>query len=291
MSTYFNREIMQEWVDTLRLKLREMKILSPKENLYSKLPEIRPPLLPTRDPMSPLPATPPIPAALVPGVERVIPISSLAISRSVVSTTLTTNTSISQVIENSDSTVVPQNNSENNASASLDLTSASASSLTQGSAPVVPSTSMSNTLTQNLINMLSNPVSAYSSQLNGLTSESETSSVILDTDPDDLSLDNSVLQISNELLQSNIHSDITNSDGKKRDSLPSLAQTFATNVLSDPNTCSTTSGLSSYVSQSHSTLMRESVSESTVDNDPAESSSESIASRCFHTPDPIVIPR
>lgn len=59
---------MQEWVDTLRLKLREMKILSPKENLYSKLPELRPPLLPTRDPNSPLPATPPVPAAIVPGV-------------------------------------------------------------------------------------------------------------------------------------------------------------------------------------------------------------------------------
>jgi hypothetical protein len=53
---------MLEWVETLRSKLREMKILSPKENLYSKLPEIRPPLLPTRDPTSPLPATPPIPA-------------------------------------------------------------------------------------------------------------------------------------------------------------------------------------------------------------------------------------
>lgn len=64
---------MQEWVDTLRLKLREMKILSPKENLYSKLPEVRPPLYPTRDPTrDPLPATPPVPAAIVPGVERIV---------------------------------------------------------------------------------------------------------------------------------------------------------------------------------------------------------------------------
>lgn len=58
---------MQEWVDTLRLKLREMKILSPKENLYSKLPEVRPPLLPTRKFTDPLPETPPGPAAIVPG--------------------------------------------------------------------------------------------------------------------------------------------------------------------------------------------------------------------------------
>lgn len=81
---------MQEWVDTLRLKLREMKILSPKENLYSKLPEIRPPLLPTRDPNSPLPATPPVPAAIVPGVERIVnttQTSRLAVTYSSVVTT------------------------------------------------------------------------------------------------------------------------------------------------------------------------------------------------------------
>lgn len=68
-------ECMQEWVDSLRSKLREMKLLSPKENLYSKLPEVRPPLAPTRDPTSPLPATPPVPAAIVPGIERVQPTS------------------------------------------------------------------------------------------------------------------------------------------------------------------------------------------------------------------------
>jgi len=55
---------MLEWVDSLQGKLREMNILSPKDNLYSKLPETR--ICPinnigaisTRDPNSPLPPTP-----------------------------------------------------------------------------------------------------------------------------------------------------------------------------------------------------------------------------------------
>uniref|UniRef100_A0A1B0GJU2 Uncharacterized protein n=2 Tax=Lutzomyia longipalpis TaxID=7200 RepID=A0A1B0GJU2_LUTLO len=106
-------EIMQEWVDTLRSKLREMKILSPRENIYSKLPEIRPPLLPTRDPTSPLPAPPPVPAALVPGIERIVPPTTVAVTTAA-NTTSGQNT---------------------------------------------PTTSaMSNTLTQNLIAMLSSPI-------------------------------------------------------------------------------------------------------------------------------------
>lgn len=60
---------MIEWVDRLGTKLREMKILSPKENVYSRMPEFRQPLLPTRDPNSPLPPPPEGPTTLVPGVE------------------------------------------------------------------------------------------------------------------------------------------------------------------------------------------------------------------------------
>lgn len=60
---------MMEWVEVIRSKLREMHILSPKENLYSKLPENRLPLAPTRDPNSPLPPPPLGPSAAVPGVE------------------------------------------------------------------------------------------------------------------------------------------------------------------------------------------------------------------------------
>jgi len=61
---------MMEWVNTLRTKLVEMKILSPQENVYSQAPQApRGPLLPTRDPNSPLPPTPAGPLAIVPGTE------------------------------------------------------------------------------------------------------------------------------------------------------------------------------------------------------------------------------
>ncbi|KAI5741023.1 hypothetical protein M8J76_009663 [Diaphorina citri] len=63
---------MMEWVESITGKLREMRILSPKENHYSKMPEQRPPLLPTRDPNSPLPLPPLGPSSLLPGVEPVL---------------------------------------------------------------------------------------------------------------------------------------------------------------------------------------------------------------------------
>lgn len=269
-------DIMQEWVDTLRQKLREMKILSPKENLYSKMPELRPPLLPTRDPMSPLPAPPPIPAAMVPGVERVIPNNSsartaTASNSNLIASTSTSSASISPPQSASEGNNEPPNNG-NNSSASSSAESSNATTL--------PTTSMSNTLTQNLINMLSNPVSAYSNQLNGITSESETSSLALD---DDDSID--ISQLAKELSETDVSGHRRKSDARdddQSDSQPSLAQTFTNNVLSDPHTCAaSTSGLSSYVDHIR---QQERSSER---NDAAESSTDSIP-----TPEPpIVIPR
>lgn len=58
-----------EWVTTLRSKLVEMKILTPPENFYSQMPQVPRPLLPTRDPNSPLPPTPAGPLSIVPGTE------------------------------------------------------------------------------------------------------------------------------------------------------------------------------------------------------------------------------
>ncbi|KAH8288403.1 hypothetical protein KR054_002233 [Drosophila jambulina] len=119
-------EIMQEWVETLRSKLREMKILSPRENLYTKLPEVRAPLLPTRDPTSPLPPPPPVPAALVPGVERVVAASHHQPQQTLPEPPPSP-------------AIVP---------------------------PTAPApTAMSNTLTQHLLNMLSDPISTYSEQI------------------------------------------------------------------------------------------------------------------------------
>lgn len=65
---------MMDWVQGLDMKLREMHILSPKENVYTKPPESRPPLLPTRDPNSPLPPPPlrDLSTNVLPGVEPVV---------------------------------------------------------------------------------------------------------------------------------------------------------------------------------------------------------------------------
>ncbi|XP_034113531.2 pneumococcal serine-rich repeat protein [Drosophila albomicans] len=143
-------EIMQEWVETLRSKLREMKILSPRENLYTKLPEVRAPLLPTRDPTSPLPAPPPVPAAIVPGVERI------------------------PAHQHQQQQQQHDNNTSRTAAASTITTSSAPSSVaaqvieavaTTTTTVTPPTTAMSNTLTQHLLNMLSDPISTYSEQI------------------------------------------------------------------------------------------------------------------------------
>ncbi|KAG0721431.1 hypothetical protein GWK47_046480 [Chionoecetes opilio] len=53
-----SREQMMEWIDALRSRLRELGVLTPKDNLYSREPEggLRSPML--RNPASPLPPTP-----------------------------------------------------------------------------------------------------------------------------------------------------------------------------------------------------------------------------------------
>ncbi|XP_066255249.1 uncharacterized protein [Euwallacea similis] len=62
---------MVDWVESLKSKLSELRILSPRENVYTKLPEKTAiPLLPTRDPNSPLPPPPPVPPEILPGVEH-----------------------------------------------------------------------------------------------------------------------------------------------------------------------------------------------------------------------------
>ncbi|XP_039283251.1 uncharacterized protein LOC111051549 isoform X2 [Nilaparvata lugens] len=86
-------EVMMEWVDSIGCKLREMHVLSPKENVYSRQPETRAPLtplLPTRDPNSPLPLPPSVPPMLVPGVE--------ALSLTTTTTTTTTTTSLTSTL-------------------------------------------------------------------------------------------------------------------------------------------------------------------------------------------------
>lgn len=150
---------MQEWVETLRSKLREMKILSPRENLYTKLPEVRAPLLPTRDPTSPLPAPPPVPAAIVPGIER-IPANQHE------HTTSRTTASAAPAPP------PPPVSAPATAPAAAPTPAPAAAPQVIEAAPTtapLPATAMSNTLTQHLLNMLSDPISTYSEQISETT--------------------------------------------------------------------------------------------------------------------------
>ncbi|KAH8358819.1 hypothetical protein KR093_002701 [Drosophila rubida] len=153
-------EIMQEWVETLRSKLREMKILSPRENLYTKLPEVRAPLLPTRDPTSPLPAPPPVPAAIVPGVERIPAHQHQQQQQQQVQTQ-------QQGVQHDNNTSRTPAPSPASAAQAIETASATPTTTqsTTTTAVAPPTTAMSNTLTQHLLNMLSDPISTYSEQI------------------------------------------------------------------------------------------------------------------------------
>lgn len=240
---------MQEWVDTLRLKLREMKILSPKENLYSKLPEVRPPLLPTRDPTrDPLPATPPVPAAIVPGVERIvnttqtsrIPTLSLVASTSTtipplsgnalhgtagsqqsIESTNSSNADATERISNRRNTSPVRNQSQHDNEQDGSSEDSFAVETTNTTSPPISSTS--NTLSQNLIKMLY-PLPNFSQQTN--------ESVILPTND---------LESHDSFVSDASNSDIvieTTVNEHTDEHVHSLARTFAANVLFDTNASS-----------------------------------------------------
>lgn len=245
---------MQEWVDTLRLKLREMKILSPKENLYSKLPEVRQPLAPTRDPTrDPLPATPPVPAAIVPGVivnttqtsrTTALPLATIASSTSINSNTLHVTSSqtadpiastveASERIQNRRITPPLRNSIENeNDAGSEDSFSVETTNTTSASL-----SSTSNTLSQNLIKMLY-PLPSFSHQTND--------TIVI---PNDLESDESFVS---ENSTPEIVSEPKN-DETTDENLHSLARTFAANVLFDPNTSSSSKRSQNSVSNSIAT--------------------------------------
>ncbi|XP_031631248.1 probable serine/threonine-protein kinase DDB_G0282963 [Contarinia nasturtii] len=289
-------EIMQEWVDTLRLKLREMKILSPKENLYSKLPEVRPPLLPTRDPTrDPLPATPPVPAAIVPGVERIV--NTTQTSRTplaaTTSTTLPLNSnalhvatanqqsSESTTLNSSDGTERIQN--RRNTSPSLrnqtqhdnenDGSSEDSFAVETIITTSTPISSTSNTLSQNLIKMLY-PLPNFSQQTN--------EPVILQND----------LESNDSFVSDASTSDIISepkSDENKNEHVHSLARTFAANVLFDANTSSSSKRTQNNVA--NTTTLSSSALPNNRDVAEDSISVDSSVYGIYPTPEPIVIPR
>lgn len=153
---------MKEWVETLRSKLREMKIISPKENVYSKLPETRQPLLPTRDPMSPLPPPPAeIPPAIVPGVEVTIPIPLIQ-SEPVPST------SASSDLQQTSNNIVPAQTSQPASPAALstvlDSDCSDSNESSSSSFTLSHNLPLSNTTSRSIMNLLTNPVQALTAQ-------------------------------------------------------------------------------------------------------------------------------
>lgn len=240
-------DVMLEWVDTLRQKLREMKIMSPKENLYSRLPELRAPLLPTRDPQSPLPAPPPVPAALVPGIERILPATATA----------TTAATTSDAAAGGEVAAVSVTGTT--------TTTTSAATCPASITSSMPASAMSNTLTQNLINMLSNPVvSAYNAQPSTSHHHHHENSVSLEdsffAEDDDDDDDDEGGRGVNDETANNGHADDTVGNVARGASDPSasssssssgagpsgtsqlqpqtsMARIFVDNVLADPNTC------------------------------------------------------
>lgn len=262
------REIMQEWVDTLRLKLREMKILSPKENLYSKLPELRPPLLPTRDPNSPLPATPPVPLN-VPGViVNTTQTSRIGVTYSSVVTTANTNSnnsgSVSSQTQPSSSLAVTSNSTiQSDPSHSVIETSESQQQQQQlqiqhsrkqpSTSAFTPHTSsdtlvLSDALAQDVSN---NDALNLSSVSMSSTSNTLTSNLIKmlypvttychqanNVFPDSvISLNEETNDSSQTLDKPTINGQINEINELHSDeNTSSLARTFANNVLSDPGT-------------------------------------------------------
>lgn len=286
---------MQEWVDTLRLKLREMKILSPKENLYSKLPEIRPPLLPTRDPTrDPLPATPPVPAAIVPGVivntTQTSRTTALPVATTVSSTTMhvlsgyqtadaaivTSNADANERSQNQRRPTPPSRNTlENDNDTAINdsfvVESSNATTATQSST--------SNTLSQNLIKMLY-PLPNFSHPTN------------------DLSI------LPNECVSGSDESFITdsqtvenvmepNADEIPNDSVHSLARTFAANVLFDQNTSTSSKRSQNIVCSSSTSTQSTGAVPNNQTNDIGDDtiSVDSSVYGIYPTPEPIVIPR
>jgi hypothetical protein len=172
---------MNDWVYCLKTKLRELKVLSPKENIYTKPPAMRPQFMQrTRNPREdPLPECPPESQSNeIPGLEFTQTTSAAAAatavtrieSQSRIATTTTTTAAASSEpveeaavgniqIESLIESFTVSNNVSVNSSSEDDSTAAAANPI---SIPIF-NFATSNTSSQNLINLLSNPLFRYAS--------------------------------------------------------------------------------------------------------------------------------
>lgn len=131
---------MIEWVNCLKLKLRELKILSPKENIYTKPPGMKPVLQSTRNPRDPLPQRP-MNVSDIPGLEL-------------------GNVTEENGNEETDELLFADNEMTTQVESFLDALNISSDDETPADPITIPvfNFSTSNTTSQNLINLLSNPL-------------------------------------------------------------------------------------------------------------------------------------
>lgn len=187
-------ELMNEWVNCLKLKLRELKILSPKENFYSRPPVMRPILQQTRNPRDPLPERPvnsPL-SERIPGLE-VQPRDQENGNESQ-TTLIESHEEVSQIsIENNNETLATTSNHEEEEEVShIESILVESCTLDDNnetfedavSIPIFPNFAKSNTSSQNLINLLSNPLMRHRSATQNSANFSTASNVeeFLDSD-------------------------------------------------------------------------------------------------------------
>lgn len=157
---------MNDWVNCLNTKLRDLKILSPKENIYYSKPPLamKSILQMTRNPRDPLPLTPAL-ADTIPGLEL---LQTTRIEAQSVSTT----TAISEQIHNSydDNNEESQNITTQHIESLVESLTVSNNLNSEDDSEQVNPISIpifnfatSNTSSQNLINLLSNPLCRYAS--------------------------------------------------------------------------------------------------------------------------------
>lgn len=299
---------MQEWVDTLRLKLREMKILSPKENLYSKLPEVRPPLLPTRDPTrDPLPLIPPVPAAIVPGVIVNTTQTSRTAAVAAIATTSSSSSSVAHLAETTSSEAASPANadtSDRNVN-SRRITPPSVRNIIEQSANNGPEASSSFVVVDTLNSITTAPLASTSTSNtmikmlyplpNFSHQTSELSAIVSDECESDTSfvLENPSVENVSAVASTSVASTATADERIDDDSMHSLARTFATNVLFDPNTSSSSKRSQHVTTISNGPQSMGAPSSTNRSNDLADDtiSVDSSVYGIYPTPEPLVIPR
>jgi hypothetical protein len=138
---------MIDWVNCLKLKLRELKILSPKENIYTKPPGMMRPTVLHRNPTDPLPQRP-MNVTDIPGLELVNHNNDNTIQRND-EDNANESEEVSNILNNLNISNFINDINEDESSTAIPIPI---------SIPVFNNFSNSNTTSQNLINLLSNPL-------------------------------------------------------------------------------------------------------------------------------------